>query len=300
MKFKLRETFKFYTDGNKTIKVKDGEIPPEGFHPGRTFNANPWNKGLDKTDPRVAANLDAAHKTYMSNNHTAWNKSLKASEDERVRKNIENMKNTIKDRYGVDNISQYISKQPNYQIWNKGLTKETDLRMKQASDNHKGVTAWNKGLSTEGHPHSQETKDRLKQIHLDPDFQHQRYIKMKNNGTLFVKDSKAEQDYYNKLVSIYGEDNIIRQYFDKDRYPFKCDFYIPSEDLFVEVHANWTHGGRPFDPNDIDCLDKLAIWEEKAKTSKYYENAIYQWTDLDVRKLETAKRNNLNFEVIYY
>ena len=93
---------------------------------------------------------------------------------------------------------------------------------------------------------------------------------------------------------------IIKQYFDKEQYPFRCDFYIKSEDLFIEVHGNWTHGGRPFDPQDIECQKQLAEWEEKAKTSNYYKNAIYTWTDLDVRKVETAKQNNLNFEVIYY
>lgn len=27
---------------------------------------------------------------------------------------------------------------------------------------------------------------------------------------------------------------------------------------------------------------------------------IEEWTDLDVRKVECAKKNNLNFKVIYY
>lgn len=297
----LKETkYKNYTNGIETIRVYDGEEPPEGYWHGRTFNANPWNKGLTKEDPRVAANLEAGRKTYVTSNHTPWNKGLKASEDERVRRNVEYAKETIRNKYGVDNISQYISKQPDYQIWNKGLTKETDDRMKKASENHKGVAAWNKDQHIEGHPHTQETKDRLSKIHLDPEFKNKRYIKMKENGTLYVKDSKAESEYYKKLIDKYGEENIIRQYFDKDRYPFKCDFYIPSEDLFIEVHGNWTHGGRPFDQNDVECMDKLALWKEKAETSDYYKNAIYTWTNLDVRKLETANKNNLNFQVIYY
>lgn len=44
MKFKfLKESkFKFYTDGQKTIKIKDGDEIPDGFHPGRTFKSNPF------------------------------------------------------------------------------------------------------------------------------------------------------------------------------------------------------------------------------------------------------------------
>lgn len=308
MKFKLIEDIyegekpKFFTDGIKTIKLKPGDEIPLNFYPGRTINSNPWNKGLTaETDERVKANGQATKETRLrNNNYNAWNKGLTKETDDRVAKNIANMKSTIKDKYGVDNISQYIASQPGYTVWNKGLTKETDDRMKQASDNHKGVTAWNKGLSIQGHPQSEETKEKIRQTHLNPNFKHQRYEIMKANGTLFAKDSQAERDYYSKLKLEYAEDNIIRQYFDKDRYPFKCDFYIPSEDLFIEVHANWTHGGRPYNPNDPECQKQLAIWQEKATKSNYYKNAIYQWTDLDVRKAEIAKKNNLNFKTIYY
>lgn len=31
----------------------------------------------------------------------------------------------------------------------------------------------------------------------------------------------------------------------------------------------------------------------------YYANAIYVWTDLDVRKHKIAKENNLNIEFLY-
>ena len=30
-----------------------------------------------------------------------------------------------------------------------------------------------------------------------------------------------------------------------DRYPFACDFYISSLDLFIECNYHWTHGGKP-------------------------------------------------------
>ena len=112
-------------------------------------------------------------------------------------------------------------------------------------------------------------------------------------------DTTAEKNYYQELLKCYPAEDIEKQYMDS-RYPFRCDFYIKSEDQFIEVHGNWTHGGRPYDPNDPDCQKQLALWQEKAKTSSYYKNAIYTWTDLDVRKVQIAKEHNLNFKAVYY
>ena len=110
--------------------------------------------------------------------------------------------------------------------------------------------------------------------------------------------SKPEDLYYEYLLSIYDEDDIIRQYKSK-AYPFNCDFYIKSEDLYIECNYSWTHGGHPYNPNSIKDNIKLANWSTKAWTSDYYKNAIYTWTGLDVRKQKMARRNNLNYKIIY-
>ena len=99
------------------------------------------------------------------------------------------------------------------------------------------------------------------------------------------------------MISKYDYDDILPQYLDIDRYPFACDFYIKSLDLFIEINGMWTHGGHPFDENNDEDMKKLTIW--RTKNTKFYNQAIYVWTDLDVRKRECAKKNNLNFEVIY-
>lgn len=158
--------------------------------------------------------------------------------------------------------------------WNKGL---------------KGSqVAWNKGLT---YKLSESSKNEMLI---------KRFNTQKENGTLGInQDTSIEIEYYKYLLSIYDKDDIIRQYFDKDRYPYKCDFYIKSEDKFIEVHGNWTHGKHPFDENNKEDIKILELWKEKAKTSDFYKNAIYQWTDLDVRKKKTAENNNLNFEAIY-
>ena len=110
--------------------------------------------------------------------------------------------------------------------------------------------------------------------------------------------SKREEEYYKYLVNIYGSENVKRQYTD-ERYPYRVDFYVVPEDLFIEINAHWGHGGMPYDPKNKDCQDKLSIWVEKANNSDFYRQAINCWTIRDVEKLNCAKRNNLNYKVIY-
>ena len=117
---------------------------------------------------------------------------------------------------------------------------------------------------------------------------------MKNKLT--INNNKKEDIYYNYLLTKYK--TVYRQYRDS-RYPFSCDFYIPCEDRFIELNSHWTHGGRPYDANDVECQSQLKLWEEKAKTSKYYQNAIYVWTKLDVRKYKTFIDNKLKFTIVY-
>lgn len=126
---------------------------------------------------------------------------------------------------------------------------------------------------------------------------YKQYQTKKKNGSF--NTSKPEDILYEELCLEYGQDNVIRQYRMDERYPFYCDFYIPSEDLFIELNAHWTHGGRPYDPEDEFCQKQLKDWQEKAKTSSYYQGAIDNWTKGDVKKLETAKKNNLNIKIIY-
>lgn len=109
--------------------------------------------------------------------------------------------------------------------------------------------------------------------------------------------SKPEKIFKDKLIKVFGIDDVYSEHYDKERYPFHCDFYIPSKDLFIEIHYHWTHGGHPFDPNNPEDLEKVAYWE--SKESEYYNNALYTWTVLDPKKLKIAKENNLNIRFIY-
>ena len=110
--------------------------------------------------------------------------------------------------------------------------------------------------------------------------------------------SKAESQMCEALKIQYSGCTVLTQYKDT-RYPFNCDFYVVEKDLFIELNAHWTRGGQPYDPDNPECQKQLLEWQEKAKTSKYYQNAIYVWTDLDVRKRKIAEENKLNYQVLY-
>lgn len=110
--------------------------------------------------------------------------------------------------------------------------------------------------------------------------------------------SKAEDAIYEELCCIYGKGNIIRQY-KSNVYPFHCDFYIQSEDLYIEYQGSWTHGNMPYIEGDTACVQQLQQWEEKAVNSEYYKDAIETWTYRDVIKRETARKYKLNYIEIW-
>lgn len=110
--------------------------------------------------------------------------------------------------------------------------------------------------------------------------------------------SQLEENYYKYLIDTYGKEDVVRQYRDA-RYPFNCDFYIKSLDLFIELQGTWLHNDHPFNPNNEEDLKILAEWAEKAQTSKFYKQALYVWTVSDPLKIKTAKQNNLNIQFLY-
>lgn len=117
------------------------------------------------------------------------------------------------------------------------------------------------------------------------------------NGDNFKGISKFEQLLGEELIKIYGENDVILQYSDS-RYPFHCDFYIKSKDLFIEYQGSQYHHFHPFNPNNQDDINELQKLQEKAsqyKRKNQYSKIIYVWTQSDIEKRQMAKNNNLNF-----
>lgn len=114
------------------------------------------------------------------------------------------------------------------------------------------------------------------------------YQTKKKNHTF--NTSKIEKELEIELRKTFP--NLKTQYRSED-YPFACDFYIPSLDLYIEYNGTWTHGSHFFDENNEDDLKILELW--KNRNTEYYKIAINVWTKSDRLKLKTAIENNLNY-----
>ena len=123
------------------------------------------------------------------------------------------------------------------------------------------------------------------------------------NGT--SKRSKAEDNYYHQLQLMgFDKDDIVHHY-TCDRYPYDCDFYIKSKDLFIEYQGHWTHGTEPFDSSNESHLKTLSnltsVIDDGQDEKKVHiaKNIIATWAQRDPRKLKTAIDNNINLILVY-
>ena len=201
-----------------------------------------------------------------------------------------NHKKAVQAKYGVDNVAQLDSTKEKMRQTNRERY-GVDYVMQDPEIRAKAEATCQAKYGSTYYIGSQECRDKFGKENL---------LKMldtkKKNGTF--NSSHPEEEYYEYLLTIYPKDDVVRQYRD-ERYPFNCDFYIKSLDLFIECNYSWTHGGKPFDPEDEECKAKLAKWKEDAKHSKYVRNAINTWTIRDPNKREVAKENNLNYIEIF-
>ena len=94
-------------------------------------------------------------------------------------------------------------------------------------------------------------------------------------------------------LNITYKNNVI---IDK-RYPWRVDIYIPERDLFLEYNGFWTHGNEWYDGRRKTCKENISLW--KSKTGPQYINALDTFTERDVLKRKTAKKNNLNYVVLW-
>lgn len=141
--------------------------------------------------------------------------------------------------------------------------------------------------------HSIQNKNNWKRIANDPKVREKSNNTKRRNNTF--NTSKIEDELYLYIKEKFPE--VKRQYKDKERYPFLCDFYIPSLDYFIELQGHWTHNDHPYDKDSMEDQKKVKEW--KSKHTRYYDNAIRCWTISDVKKRETARNNNINYKEIW-
>ena len=187
--------------------------------------------------------------------------------------------------------------------WNKGVPASEERKAKQSAS-MQGRTPWNAGLTKETNQSVRSTADKLKGHEcFVTDWtvaKQKEYITKKLHKSF--NTSKPEENMYNELVDIYGEENVVHNYSTDFRYPFNCDFYIKPLDLFIELNYTWEHGPHPFDENNPADTELLSRWQMKATElppKNRYLWAIKVWTELDPLKLDTLRRQKTNFQIIY-
>ena len=214
----------------------------------------------------------------------------------------EKIKQTNIQKYGVDNlfkndIIKEKIKQPNIQkygvdyLFKSNIIKE---KIKQTNIQKYGVDNPLK---------NKEIREKIKQTNIqkygvDNPLKNKEIWKKSQDNRQISSKSKLENNFLNYLKLKYESDDIITQYKSKE-YPYYCDFYIKSINLYIEIQGHWTHNDHPFDINNLNDQLIMDIWRTKSLSDKYYKNALNTWTIKDVEKRNTAIQNNLNYLEIF-
>lgn len=186
------------------------------------------------------------------------------------------IKETMNRKYGVD---WYLSSEENKKKYKESLIKNYGV-----INNFQREECKKKAKETIFERYGHEYNMQIEEVVMKSN------ATKRNNGTF---NSSSEEDrIYERLIERFSDTK--RQYSSK-LYPFNCDFYITSLDLYIEHQGYCSHGGHPFDPDDNEDAKRLEVLKQKSKNSKFYKNLMRVWTVTDPLKRETAKKNNLNW-----
>lgn len=183
------------------------------------------------------------------------------------------VKSTTLERYGVDNVA--------YLEETKQKRLSTNIKKYNAISYLSTEAGRNKVIATNMERYGvanvmqdEVIKDKAIQSRID-----------NGNGI----SSAGEERLYDMLTTRFGVHDVIRQY-KSEVYPFRCDFYIPSRDLYIELNGHWSHNKRWFDADDLAHVAEL---------NGAHQDKIDVWANRDVVKRNTARDNNLNYVVFW-
>lgn len=183
-----------------------------------------------------------------------------AIQSEEVREKI---KQTNLERYGVENPS---------------VINEIKEKVKQTN-----LERYGKEYYTQTDEYRNIIYDKMDETNL------KRYNTHKKNKSF--NTSKIEKNFTEWLNKNFID---FKKEYKCEEYPFRCDYYFPKNNIYLEVQGHQTHGGHPFNPEDPNDVKKL----EKLKIKDPY-NTIKVWTIRDPMKRAWAKDHNLNWHEIF-
>ena len=201
--------------------------------------------------------------------------------------NREKCKQTVQERYGVDNVyasSEVLEKKKQSYIEHYGV--DNPMKSKEVREKGKSTMLSRYGYDNYG------KSNKSRQYLGSEEFKAKRRRTLHEHGT--YGKSQSEDRCYDLLQSIFP--NAVHHY-TSNVYPFECDMYVSELDLYVECNFFWTHGGHFFDSNNPEDIKILEEW--KAKHTKFFDIAIHVWTESDLKKLEIAHKNTLNYLVCW-
>lgn len=225
----------------------------------------------------------------------------------------EKTKKTLLKKYGVDNISKsniikekkrktflehygYINNFFNDEIRNKAInnSKNNIDKRKETNRIKYGVDSYLSLLK--GTHLSDNHKLKISKTISSKEFQENRLNTMKHNNS-FIK-STFEELIYEELLKYTFKSDIIRQYV-SELYPWKCDFYIKSKDVYIEAQGSQFHHFHPYDKSNDDDLNELNRMMLLKDNHPQYNSIIDTWTIKDCIKRQIAKSNKLKYIEIF-
>ena len=245
---------------------------------------------IERYGDRKYNNKEKLKETLHNRMDEEWNEIINKSKQTRYEKNngyyfseesLNKMKSTNMERYGCESYAQ------------------TDIFKKQYAK------TCMKKYGTDNYAKTQECREKTLQTNLN------RYGEIHYSCTDECKQKVAETMLRNNtFITSSLEDgiveilkslsiNFIRQY-RSELYPYKCDFYFPDYELFVEIQGYWSHWTHPFDENNeedikvVDFIKSKCGYRKNGKENLYFK-VLYNWTIRDVKKRNIAKTNHLNY-----
>ena len=289
----------YYNDGEHEKRIPENETPPEGWVKGRiiscatTTGCKKINNGVVEKFLRPEESMPEGFKLG------------RLPDPQRARKQAETMRSKKFHHYNNGEIGIVICEGEEIpEGFRLGRLPMSDKTRQKLSDAHKGLHH-NDETKAKISANSNNNRPKAYATIVERYGSMEAYNRIQSNKAFETRKQKGnlntsvvEDNMYKQLCDTYGKKDVLRNY-KSSVYPYRCDFYIRSLDKYIELNAHWTHGGKPYDKNDSECKQQLALWESKAVQSKFYAEAIKTWTIRDVEKLNCAKTNHLNYEVIY-
>ena len=258
------------------------------------------------TDKRTKSRADHVNKIQQHVRESLY-KKYGAYDVMHIPHILQKIKNTNLKKFGVEFPLQQLKKE-NSEIYQRisqtcinKFGVDSPLKNKEVREKIKQTNIQKYGVDNP--LKNKEIREKIKQTNIqkygvDNPLKNKEIWKKSQDNRQISSKSKLENNFLNYLKLKYESDDIITQYKSKE-YPYYCDFYIKSINLYIEIQGHWTHNDHPFDINNLNDQQIMNIWRTKSLSDKYYKNALNTWTIKDVEKRNTAIQNNLNYLEIF-